>query len=324
MPQALVDESGRLILDLYGALSAIDPARWRAGAADEVRKQIKEICARLEALLTERWPEKSESLRQRLAALRERLESELPAEDGTAARMGSRWVAFRAAVTPAYEELSKDLREYEINAPTLRPTNYLRSFFHVLNAVVCIGILWGMPHPAWCLTISVPIVIWAWTVETLRRKRPAMNARVMKFFAPIAHPYEYNRINSATWYVTAILALNLSMSPLIAGVGLAVLGVGDPVSGYFGRRWGRMKIMHGRTVEGSLAFVVASTLAAFGAALLFAPTLPVATLAALALSAALAGAVAEIVSLRVDDNLSIGLCSAIAAAIMALALGVPF
>jgi dolichol kinase len=273
--------------------------------------------------MAERWPDRTEALRERMKALHERLEAELPAEDGTAYRMGSRWVAFRAAVTPAYEALSRKLQEHQFTAPTLRPTNYLRTFFHVMNAVVCIGIMWGMPSLFYCLAITVPLVGWAWTVEILRRSRPEMNARVMKFFGPIAHAYEYERINSATWYVTAILILNLTMSPLVAGIGLAVLGVGDPMSGLIGRRFGKTKIMHGRSVEGSLAFVLAATVAAFGAGFLFAPTLPIATLVALSLSGALAGAVAEIVSVRVDDNLSIGLASGTAALLMALALGVP-
>jgi dolichol kinase len=150
-----------------------------------------------------------------------------------------------------------------------------------------------------------------------------MNEKVMKVFAPIAHPYEHHRINSATWYVTAIMLLALTMSPLICAIGLAVLGVGDPAAGYVGRRFGRIKIMHGRTVEGGLGFLGAAIPAALVAAYLFAPTLPFGTLLALAATAALAGAVAEIVSLRVDDNLSVGLVATGAAALMALALGVP-
>ena len=323
MPQALVDESRRLILDLYGTLSSIEKSRWRAGKAAEAHTQIQDICDRLDVLAEERWPDRTETIRHRIAHLRDRLQNELPDPEGTAARMGQRWVAFRAAVTPAYESLSKKLREFEVNAPTLRPTNHLRTFFHVMNAVVCIAILWAMPHPAWGLTITVPLFAWAWTVETIRRRRPETNERIMKFFGPIAHAYEYERVNSATWFVTAILLLNLTMSPIIAGVGLAVLGVGDPASGWFGRRYGKTKIMHGRSVEGSLAFVVAATAAGLGAAFLFMPSLPFATALAIAGSAALAGAVAEIVSVRVDDNLSIGLVSAGATALMAYALGVP-
>ncbi len=324
MPQALVDESRRLIMDLYGTLSSIEKARWREGRAAEAHTQIQQICDRLDALADEPWnEERTETIVHRLTHLRESLTKELPDPEGTAARMGQRWVAFRAAVTPAYESLSKKLREFEVNAPTLRPTNHLRTFFHAMNAAVCIAILWAVPHPAWALLISVPLVAWAWTVEGLRRRSPEMNRRVMKFFGPIAHAYEYERINSATWFVTAILLLNLTMSPLVAGVGLAVLGVGDPAAGYIGRRFGKTKIIHGRSVEGALAFVAAATLAGLAAAFIFAPTLPFATALALAGGAAVTGSIAEVVSVRVDDNLSIGLASAIATALVALMLGVP-
>jgi dolichol kinase len=324
MTRALVVESGELVLDLYGTLAEMDPVRWRGDAADRARSKIREIDARLAALVSERWPEKTEAVRERLATLREGLARELPDEDGTIARATARWVAFRAAVTPAYESLSRKLREYEIHVPTLRPTNYKRSLFHLANAVVCLTILYTVPHPAWCLVITGPLFLWAWTMETMRRTRPRMNAALMRFFAPIAHPYEHHRVNSATWYITAIFLLSLTMSPLVCAIGLAVLGVGDPVAGMVGRTWGRTKIMHGRTVEGGLAFLGAAVPAALLAGVLFAPALPFATLLALALSAALAGAVAEIVSLRVDDNLSVGLVATGAAAIMAAALGVPF
>ncbi len=323
MSQALVSESGRLVLDLHGALSEIDAGRWRAGMAEEARLKIDAINERLTALIEARWPEQTEALRERLATLRDRLARELPDPSGTAARMSRPWVAYRSAVTPAYEALSRKLREHQIHVPTLRPSNHFRSVVHVGNALLCIGILYAVPHPAWILAATIPAFIWAWTVEIMRRTRPEMNEKVMRFFGPVAHHYEHHRINSATWYVSTILLLSFTMSPLICAIGLAVLGVGDPAAGFVGRKWGRMKIMHGRTLEGALAFVLAATPAAMLAAYLFAPGLPILTVAALAFTAASAGAVAEMVSLRVDDNLSIGLVSAGAAALMSLALSVP-
>lgn len=323
MSDALVAESGELVRDLYGTLSEMDEARWRSDAADTARARIREISARIATLVEERWPERAEVVRERLAALRDRLVRELPDEEGTIAKATARWVAFRSAVTPAYEAVSRKLRDWEIHVPTLRPTNYRRSAFHVLNAVVCLSILYFVPHPAWCLAITGPLFAWAWTMETMRRTRPEMNAKLMRFFAPIAHPYEHHRINSGTWYITSIFLLSLTMSPLVCAIGLAVLGVGDPVAGLVGRAWGRTKIMHGRTVEGGLAFLGAAIPAAVLAGFLFAPALPLGVLVALASSAALAGAVAEIVSLRIDDNLSVGLVATGAAALMAIALGVP-
>lgn len=324
MSQALVTESGRLVLDLHGALSEIEAGRWRAGMAEEARRKIEAINERLTALVEARWPEQTEALRERLATLRDRLTRELPDPSGTAARMSRPWIAYRSAVTPAYESLSRTLREYEIHVPTLRPANHTRSAFHVANAAICITILYLVPHPAWVFVAVVPAFIWAWTVEGLRRTRPDLNDKVMRVFAPVAHPYEHHRVNSASWYVTTIFIISLTMSPLICAIGLAVLGVGDPAAGFVGRKWGRIKIMHGRTVEGALAFVLAATPAAMGAAMLFAPELPLLTIFALAVPAAVSGAVAEMVSLRVDDNLSIGIVATGAAALMSFLLGVPF
>jgi dolichol kinase len=82
-----------------------------------------------------------------------------------------------------------------------------------------------------------------------------------------------------------------------------------------GRRFGRIKLLHGRSLEGSLAFIASGALAAFGLLMVFHPALGLGNAAAMALAGALAGAVAELVSFRVDDNFSIPLSAASGAAL---------
>ena len=74
-----------------------------------------------------------------------------------------------------------------------------------------------------------------------------------------------------------------------------------------------MKLLNGRTLEGSLAFVAAGFLAAFGVVRAFHPAVAMADAAVMALAAAVAGAVAEVFARRVDDNLAVPLAAGAAA-----------
>lgn len=322
MQHALADESGRLVIELHRALSEIDTARWHAGAADAARLKLRAIEVKVAHLTSLTWPEKTAALRAKLADAGAALAERLPGEDITAANARARWIAFRKSMTPSYEALQTTLRQLEIHVPSLRPTNHRRSFFHVLSAVSCIGILWAVPEPAWAIAIAIPFLIWAWTMEIGRRCSDRWNDIIMKWFAPVAHPHEYRRVNSATWYLTAIFALSLTQAPLPCAVGLAVLGVGDPVAGFIGRRWGRLRLLHGRTLEGTLAFFGSATLAGVATAYAFLPTIGLGAAVAVATAGALVGALAELFSLRVDDNLSIPLSASGAAALAAWAVGV--
>lgn len=314
-----MDESSRLALDLHGALSEIDPARWHEGAADAMRARLAAIRERAAALIEERWPERAAPLRARLAELGERLAMDVPVA-GDVASGQTGWMAFRQSMVPSYEALHAALRALEIHVPSLRPTNYKRNVVHVLSAMVALSILYVVPETWWTIAITTPLVLWAWSAETLRRVSPRVNAALMRVFDPIAHPHEHRRVNSATWYSSALFLLSLVQAPLPSAVGLAVLGLGDPAAALVGRRFGRVRLMHGRTLEGALAFVAAGMLGGTLVALAFAPALPLFAIFAIAGAGAIAGAVAELVSLRIDDNLSVPLCAAAAAWLAQLAV----
>ncbi|MCA9606075.1 MAG: hypothetical protein KC619_10800 [Myxococcales bacterium] len=323
--QALADESGQLVIELHAALQEMDPARWNAGEADSLRVRIDSIADRLYALTEAPWAQHEEStdLRTRLQSVREALAT-MPAADGSFASAKSAWMAFRRELVPRYEAARRALSTYAVHVPSLRPTNYRRSFFHALMGTITLGILYALPDPTWGIAITGGFLVWAWTMETLRRTSPRLNRLLMKAFAPVAHPHETHRVNSASWYVTALFLLSLTRQPLICAIGVAVLGFGDPAAALVGRKLGRIKLMHGRTLEGSLAFFAIGALAAFGTALLFGPGLAWPALLGMSAAGAAAGSLAELSSLRIDDNLSVAIAASVAAALAGWALGVPF
>jgi hypothetical protein len=82
----------------------------------------------------------------------------------------------------------------------------------------------------------------------------------MRLFRPVAHSHEAHGVNSATWYATAWALLLVTTPAQAANVGVLALAFGDPVAGIVGRRLGRVKLLKGKTLEGSLAFLVATAL----------------------------------------------------------------
>ena len=127
-------------------------------------------------------------------------------------------------------------------------------------------------------------------------------------------------MNSATWYCTALFILALTGSTLVCSIAVLVLGVGDPAAALVGRRWGRVKLLNGRSLEGSVTFVATAGLTTVAFLSLFVTTVPFRDVLALSFSAALAGALAELLSRRVDDNLTIPVAAGLAAYVVSLFL----
>src|SRR5580704_1350035 len=111
--------------------------------------------------------------------------------------------------------------------PIVRPTNVTRSLFHVASGVVALVLMRLLPGRAWLVGVSAAFAVAGWSMETARRRSAAANAVLMRLFAPVAHAHERHRVNSATWYVTALFALSLFAPLRAAEVGVLVLAVAD-------------------------------------------------------------------------------------------------
>jgi dolichol kinase len=138
-----------------------------------------------------------------------------------------------------------------------------------------------------------------------------MNTR----FRLIAHPHEMHRITSSSWYslgLAAAMVISGGVGPA-AYLGAAILGFSDPAAGLVGRRFGRHRIVNGRSVEGSAAFVVAGLVAGIAALLLSGSVASLPVAAILALGAVLPAALVELFVRRIDDNLTIPVAAALGA-----------
>jgi dolichol kinase len=100
------------------------------------------------------------------------------------------------------------------------------------------------------------------------------------------------------------------------------LAFADPMAAIIGRRFGRIRLVNGRSLEGSLTFIVTGFVAAITVLAIYYPEVSWGAKAALALGGAIPSAVAELVSRRIDDNLSIPLSAGAGALAMVYWLGI--
>lgn len=317
---ALAVDTADIARELHALLRDLDPARWTrrvaVARAAELETRLTALKYSLDRLFS-RWegaPDRDEgALPGLLAPLRELHQVATHPPAITPDRRGrARWLAFRHHLMEIYRRLALALEGWDIHVPGLRPTNYWRNAVHAGNAAVAIASV-ELLIPAVALPwVAVAFAGWAWSMEIGRRHSPWVNRQLMRVFGLIAHPHEHHRVNSATWFCTALVVL-ATLFPMPAGAAaLAILGFGDPAAALVGRRFGRTQLINGRSLEGSAAFVATGTLMA-GALLQVAHPEIAHPWWAAGLAATL-GAVAELVSRRVDDNLSIPVAAAFGAA----------
>lgn len=312
-------ETRLLSEEVRAFLQRIDPIGWRDGREDEAKKRVDQIRSRLSAVAAAAQGGSAvatASWLDTLSAVFERA----PASSTDEPRKA--WARFLREVQPAYESLAAWLRGKGVAVPAVRPTNVTRSLFHVASAMLSLGLLRLLPEKWMLVGASGAIVLWAWSMEIFRRRSPKLNAGLMRFFGPVAHAHEHHQVNSSTWYVTALLLLASFAPRLSAEIALVVLGLADPVAGMIGRRFGRTRIRAGRSLEGSLAFVVTGTLAGLGAAAVF-HSLAIGPMVLLAAVGAIVGAAAEVVSTRLDDNFTIPVTVAVGVTIAGAIAGIP-
>ncbi len=204
------------------------------------------------------------------------------------------------------------------DARPVRPTNYRRNLFHVASATVALAGILFLPH-AWLIAVPGTCAFYAWCMEIGRRSSPRLNDRLMRFYAPLAHPHEHHSVNSGTWYASALFLLTLFATGPAMITAVVVLGVADPIAGFVGRRWGSRSLRAGRSLQGTLAFFASGTFAA-AVALRLTHSASMAHVFSLAALAGFVGAVAELFSTKLDDNFTIPLAVGTVATVVGPAL----
>jgi dolichol kinase len=303
--------------DLCALLRRVDPSAYREEAEPETRASVSEIQVRLRALVAsaeqDAPPAHLPRLREGMQTLLTTMERSTPASTPSPREA---WTAFQKEVQPAYESLAQALRALAVPVPSVRPTNYTRSLFHVFCGIASLSLVRVLPGRSWLIGVSLSFAVAAWTMEIVRRQSNGFNERIMRLFGKVAHPHERYRVNSSTWYTSALALLALFAPLPAAEIAVIVLAFADPAAALVGRRHGRTRLRAGRSLEGTLAFFAVGTLVSLAVLFAFHP-LAFPAMLALAAAAGVSGALAELFSTSLDDNFTIPVAVAAAVGLVA-------
>jgi dolichol kinase len=241
------------------------------------------------------------------------------------------WRSFRHQFGTQYHKIEVQLKLYAPDLPKLpqlRISNYTRSIFHASWGLIAVGLSEFLVEPINLIWVSLGFTLLSWTSEAIKSSGPKGLAFIKMIFGPLLHAHEQKTISSATWYATSITICTLLFSYEFLILGVLSLAIGDPMAALIGRKWGRIKLIHRRTLEGSLAFWVSAFFICWldiflfhqvsGKGLIFSSNqaLIVAT------SAGLGGSLGELFSKSIDDNFSVPIAAASFAAFAAYFTGI--
>jgi len=180
---------------------------------------------------------------------------------------------------------------YHVLAASIFPLAYLYPPFH-LDSLQVRQLL---------LIVSGSCFLGSFLLDLVRLTDKKFNSMFMKLFSILIRQTETNRFNGSTFLCLAFYIVILFFSRNVAVSAMFFLSLGDAAAELSGKNFGRLKIFQ-RSFEGTLGFFAVAFLIAFT---LFEDW-------RIALVGALAGALVELFSFDVDDNLTVPIGSALA------------
>lgn len=191
----------------------------------------------------------------------------------------------------------------------------IRKAIHVLVSLVAAGAVWWLPAPEAASLLAAATLV-ALTVEVGRRASGRFGELFQARLGPLLREREAGRLTGATTLAIGYTAAVVLLPGAPALAGILVVGVADAVAAVVGKRFGRLRYPGGKSMEGSLAFLLVVT------AILL-PLLPGVYPVVVLGTAAVLTAV-EALTLPVDDNLYLPLVTASAVHVAFRLTGVTF
>lgn len=209
-----------------------------------------------------------------------------------------------------------------IHGQHARPLRLSRLALHVGLGLLSLWVALEFLTPAQELFFTGLIASLTSLIEATRLKLPKFNAWVLIVGASFAHEQEESRITSATWFWLAMFPIALIGNELVLALTLGVLSLGDQVAGIVGRKFGSIRLVNGRSLQGSLAFALSSALLCMGIMHLYFPELTSHQVTWLTVTASCSGTLSEMACSRIDDNFGVGIATGLCCWATAILLGI--
>ncbi|MCB0419166.1 MAG: hypothetical protein H6617_05450 [Bdellovibrionaceae bacterium] len=147
-------------------------------------------------------------------------------------------------------------------------------------------------------------------LDVARLQFPALNRFGLRLFGAIMRREELKSLTGNSFYALGLFIVVLLFPKPVVMLSILFLAIGDPIAAVVGTTWGKTKILHKKSLEGSLANFAASGVASFLLGIAYFH-LGLENALLLAGLGGLVSCLAELIPLPVDDNLTIPVLSAI-------------
>ncbi len=200
----------------------------------------------------------------------------------------------------------------------------LRKAWHCLMGLLMVAVFLSGLSRGTAVLILGSLLGFNLILELGRLQVPALNDAVMRFWGPIMRSCEVNRMSGTPYYLgSALIAVGIFPKP-IAALSLLFLACGDPMASLVGILYGKRgpRFSNGKSLIGTLGGVATCLLVSIVFWNVF-PAVRGTDFFALVVLGGLAGGLAELVPLDVDDNFAIPVVSGFSLWLACLVLGIP-
>lgn len=196
-----------------------------------------------------------------------------------------------------------------------------RRLFHMGSGVTVAFIYNFLLTHQQAVSILGTIACVLYIVEQVRINYPEFSGNFEQYSKYLLRAEEQLKESAGIPFVMGLLLTILSFPKPVAVVAILTLAVADPLSALIGIRFGRIKIVAHKSLEGSGAFFAGCFAATALVFLGYAPS--TATALGLAFFVAFTVGVFEMVPIRLDDNLTIPLFTAAVTWLYCIILEIP-
>jgi len=308
-----------ILNDLHDFISALNkPDLFDKDRAISIKSYSQELSTRL-SVMTEYFEQKKKSFGNSIFSSLKKMESSLTAYGAELAKEPHKMRNSKLyqPLLENYEEILQNIKNQkitQIKAIHLKPVNYARNLLHITTGISCtVAYQFILTRQQTLILLSAFLVVFGF-LEITRRYSTKWNTFLFDtVFKVISRPHERHRINGSTYYVIAMFILAIFFAKPIALIGVLVLGLADPAASVVGKLWGRRKLFKQKSFMGTGAFLIVSFSATLGYLTLAVPSFSIYYSLVVAGAVSLAATVTELFSVKVDDNLSIPIVSAMTA-----------
>lgn len=178
-----------------------------------------------------------------------------------------------------------------------------RRLFHIFGGLCLPASGWLLPRNIFLPSLFIATIFFLF-FEVARLRFQKLNRWFLAHFQALLRKSEASRFTGSTYLLIAGSLGFIFFDKPIAVISLSFVALGDPIAGIIGEKWGKIKL-RGKSLEGSSAcFLACLTIGAILASFTHIPFFVV-------IAGALCVTLIELLSLPINDNLTIPLVSGV-------------